>query len=229
MLALLAILAAAAGGGALAVTRKSASPSLPKIGFAGAGFTKFGKGTGQGTFDASKFWTFGRANHQAIAQRASGGDAAALEAQLSDALRRAEAKIRDEFNRLGAEAKKRGADAINQSTQAVTGINPGVLPTDSFETVSGKVGAAYGNFAATKGCESLGLGAASAACGKLGAIVGKFLGKEIGPYLDEAWADVKAWAEEAANDVGQAIGGAAKDTGRAIVGAANDVADFLGF
>jgi hypothetical protein len=107
-----------------------------------------------------------------------GTQAGTSEAQ---ALRAAQDKIRAEYNRLSAEAKKTGAKAINSA------LGTNLTGNESFSDAAAIIGAAGGN----AGCAAVGI-PPNPYC----AMAGAYLGKKIGEYLDGAWDDVKDWASD---------------------------------
>jgi len=101
----------------------------------------------------------------------------------------AEEKLKQEYEKLSCEAKKKGAAQLNESLGYAA-----VSPDQACELGYAELSAAIGAGAAIAGCAAIGVGAAVAPlCG----IVGAYLGKEVGawvekdliPWMEENWAD----------------------------------------
>lgn len=121
------------------------------------------------------------------------------------ALDLARAQVKKEYDRLTAAGKKKGAAALNEK---FPGLN--LTGDEDFEEASKKIGAQAGKQGASAACAAYPpTSAAAPVCGVLGEIAGKYLGKELGPYLRDAWHAVEDWVEDKAGDAADAIKDAA--------------------
>lgn len=117
-------------------------------------------------------------------------------------------KLKEEYDKLTAAAKKKGAELLNEE---FPGLN--MTGNETFEQASEKIGSQLGGEGAAAACTAYPpTSAAAPLCGILGKFAGKYLGRELGPYLRDAWNKVEEWAgdayesvEDAARDVGSAV------------------------
>ena len=110
----------------------------------------------------------------------------------------AEDRLKAEYDKLDAAARKRGAELVNQQ------LGTHLTGDESFGEAAAIIGAA----SAAGACAATGIGTTVAGlCG----IAGAYLGKKIGDYIEGAWDDVKDWASDAWSDTKDAVGGAVGD------------------
>ena len=230
--ALIAILAIAAiGGGGATVyfaTRpkggKTAGISRPDIGGrtapAGGGGMTVG---GVTTTSNPLFW-----NQPVAGMLSTGGTTPTLSDEMREVLARTEKRIRDDFNKLGSEARAKGAAAINNAIAGATGINPGISGSDSFDVAATKAGKALGAAGGAAACTAAGVGAAAAPlCAKLGAIVGAYIGKELGGYIEASWQEVREFFKDAGKEIEDAAGDAVREVGKAADKAAAAIGGYV--
>lgn len=135
-----------------------------------------------------------------------GGNPAQKAAQ--QLLHELELKFKEEYDKLTAEAKQKGADALNE---AYPGI--GVKATDSAAVLGQKIGSYAGGKGAEAGCTAMGLSdpGSLSVCNKLGAMVGAYLGEELGPWISDKWDDLSDWVTDQWDSVSEGISDAAGD------------------
>lgn len=115
-----------------------------------------------------------------------------------------EKKITEEIDKLSAEAKKKGAEALNKELK----LNPPLTGNEKAKDIVAIASAA----AAAAGCGAIpGVGAAVA---PLCAIAGAYLGKKGYELAAEAWARIEDDVREAWDDVQEGVKDAARATWR---------------
>ncbi len=129
----------------------------------------------------------------------SGGTPGTIERAKEEIRRKAEQKIKEEYDKLSKEAKKRGAEELNKQLK----LDPPLTGDESWGDISKIVGGVAGAAVGTYVCGPI--------CGKLGAIAGAYLGDKMSKYIEENWDDVKDWAEENWDDAVDEIGDLASD------------------
>lgn len=107
-------------------------------------------------------------------------------------VKEAEAYAKKAYKELGSQAKKAGAEAMNET------LGTSLTGEESWEDMSRIAGAALG--AAAGGYIGGPLGA------KIGAIMGAYLGVKLEEWLSGAWDKIEDWA----SDAGSALGDAAE-------------------
>ena len=116
---------------------------------------------------------------------AVGGGAGAAQ-QLVD---QTTAKVAAEYNKLSADAKKKGADLLNKALKP----SPGLDGTENFEQATKKIAAAVGT--------AVGAAIGGPTGAALGAIAGAYLGDKLGPWLHDKWSDLESWTKSKLNTV----------------------------
>lgn len=127
------------------------------------------------------------------------------------------------YSAMTAEAKKKGAAALNNSLK----LDPPLTEDSKWSDIAAAVGATAGAAAGAY------LGGPIGA--KIGAVVGAYLGvkleeflskhvDEIKAWFSDRWSDIKNWVSGVAGDVGDAV----EDAAGAAYNAAADAAGYIG-
>jgi len=107
--------------------------------------------------------------------------------------------LRDKYDELASEAKKKGAEVLNETLK----LNPPLKGNESYKQVSSRVGAVAGGAAGAAVCSATGVGAAAAPlCGIAGAYLGQKVAPVVAEYTKKA---VKTAIIKPAKKVGKAL------------------------
>ncbi len=110
-------------------------------------------------------------------------------------------KYRKEYNKLSSDAKKKGAQKLNE----LLNPSPGLTGDESWESASKKIVASIGGATGGALC--------GPPCAALGAMAGAYLGKKLGKELGEQWKQIDKWVDKAAKSVADYAKDKVKDAG----------------
>lgn len=110
-------------------------------------------------------------------------------------IRQAEKELKKQYDKLEAEARKKGADAVNEA------LGTNLTGDESFEEAAKIIGAALGAGGAAAGCSAVGAAVVAKQCAVLGAMLGGYLGEKLGPWLKDQWGKVEDWASDQWDEV----------------------------
>lgn len=207
----------AAGVAALALSQREEgvvvgrAPVPLKAPLAGVSVSLAGRlPAGKGTIGGAKFSALGKASAPRFANvytAQSGGDrgTTALDQTIDQKAREAEKFIKEKFEKLSPELKKKGAIALSKAL----GLNPPLKGDESYKEITARVSAKLGE----KACDAMGVGFAEKYC----AIAGAYLGMKGYELAERAYGKIK----DELDDAKDAVIGGVKD-------AADEVKDFIG-
>jgi hypothetical protein len=146
----------------------------------------------------------------------SNSAAPASDPQLNAKLAEIEQAASKAFDGLSADAKQKGAAALNSSLD----LHPPLTGDEDWQTVETVVGSSAGAAAGAAIAGPIGA--------KVGALVGAYLGVQLGDLLSKNWDDLKGYLDSAWSSVSDYASDAANSAEQAASDAADAAKDYIG-